>query len=142
MFIGCSTEHNACHCFDPQSKKFFISHHVFFLESKFPFQTIFLNDNRIKDPSLSNWPLIDQSTHFLVLYTHILSNNSPINIVHSSSILQSPSKVDLSLDSSHVSSSPPSLMFYSLGHSKPLSPPPGYTITIAKNNIFNPKKNS
>ena len=37
-FIGYSLEHNAFRCYEPQTKKVFISRHVIFEESVFPFQ--------------------------------------------------------------------------------------------------------
>ena len=59
VFIGYSLEHNVYHCFDLVSHKLFVSRHVAFVESEFPFHTLVLKTDRVTNTSLSHWSLLD-----------------------------------------------------------------------------------
>ena len=70
-------EHNVHRCFDPMSHNLFVSRHVAFMESKLPFQTLSLWEDRVTNTSLSNWSLLDQPTQFPISHTHTFYPSSP-----------------------------------------------------------------
>ena len=106
------------------SHKLFVSRHVAFVESEFPFHNVSLKTDRVTNTSLSHWSLLDQPTHFPIPHTHTFSSRSPnINLphithcppndlVHSDSTFLSRTNVGHLHGSSQVSQFPNSPLLY------------------------------
>ena len=73
IFIGYSLTQSAYHCLDPITDRIFVSRHVNFVESVFPYTTIHTTHPRSSSSTYTSW-LPSESLHTLVPVSHAHSS--------------------------------------------------------------------
>ncbi|GFY82736.1 hypothetical protein Acr_02g0009760 [Actinidia rufa] len=153
VFLGYSLTQSAYKCLDPITQRIFISRHVRFVESEFPYSTS--PYARLSSHSLPNWTSsFDIPPPSLILPS--LSSPTPLHLATPvlSPVVLSPHQQHVTVHSRRSStpcdnlSSPSSPDLSTLPPSSPSPPPPPLPppvpthpmITRAKNNIFKPRQ--
>ena len=81
VFVGYSNEYNAYSCLNPKTNRIFVSRHVVFIESVFPFKNSSFPALFVPDPLLSQWLISISSQANVENHSHrspILDIESPL----------------------------------------------------------------